>query len=155
MAKNIAFTVESTLGRLCKWLRMLGFDTILEGRGPEADGAGQTPVKRLFLTRTQHLSRQNRSDNILFIADNEPLRQMQTVIRSVGITRADIRLFSRCLQCNAPIESIDREAVKFQVPDYIWQQQAEFKKCPACSKIYWQGSHRRRVDDMIQRWFGS
>jgi len=139
----VKFATEVTLGRLTKWLRLLGFDTCEEsGRINES-----TPVPdrdRYRLTRTRKRYEQLQGNRRLFIQANEPAQQIREVIRALNISKKDISPYSRCLVCNTLIEPVDRERVRYAIPDYIWEHCDKFCQCRHCRKIYWAGSHTER-----------
>ena len=151
--RNICFAAETTLGKLAKWLRILGFDTDYQsGVAPErfVAAAGE---ERILLTRTRQVRDQNTDRKLVFITANDPLEQVNQVIQAVGIGSADIRPFSRCTCCNILTRQLDRDSVQGRVPDYVWETHAEFKSCSGCGRIYWGGSHIKRSQDIIKRFF--
>ncbi len=143
-----AFAVERTLGRLGKWLRLLGFDTLLE---TELPGRRLTPVVRgrVLLTRTRRVLVELAALEPVFIVSNEPFEQLREVVVKTALSRADLRPFTRCLRCNVAIEAIPREDVVQLVPDYVWATQAGFSRCPRCRRVFWRGSHTRRSLEKI------
>ena len=50
-------------------------------------------------------------------------------------------MFTRCVECNTPVEKIEKSKVKPKVPPYVYKVQEEFMECPNCDKIYWKGTH--------------
>jgi hypothetical protein len=71
-------------------------------------------------------------------------------VDQAGIEQNAIRLFSRCIHCNLPIDKIDKNEVYGLVPDYIWETHDAFNRCNQCKRIYWSGSHAERSMDMIK-----
>jgi len=150
---EICFTAESTLGKLAKWLRILGFDTSYEpGFSAEKDiDSGRK--KRILLTRTERVLDCKLSQEFIFIKSNNPFEQLREVINTLGIIYTDTRLFSRCIRCNTHIEQVDKDSVQGNVPDFIWETRDIFWKCGQCGRIYWPGSHTERSHDIIMRLF--
>ena len=137
------FTVEKTLGKLAKWLRILGFDACSEPCG--SIGSKAAPVSdRILLTRTRRRCRELQGRPFVFIHSNDPFDQLKEVICGLGIKPRDIRPFSRCLLCNEPTEPVSKDAVRHLVPDFIWESHERFCRCGRCQKIYWSGSHTER-----------
>jgi uncharacterized protein with PIN domain len=137
------FSVERTLGRLAKWLRLLGFDACNEPRG--AVGSKTAAVSgRILLTRTRRRCRELQGRPFVFIHSNEPFEQLKEVISGVGLSPQDIRPFSRCLLCNETTEPVSKDAVRHLVPDFVWESHERFCHCRRCRKIYWSGSHTER-----------
>jgi uncharacterized protein with PIN domain len=149
---EIRFVAEMTLGRLAKWLRILGFDTIY-GANVAGEKLIDTVRDRILLTRTKRIRDMKIAKECIFITSNHPFEQLREVFLVLGIEAEDIRLFSRCIQCNASIRSIKKNAVRGKVPDYIWETQDAFHTCSHCRKIYWSGSHAERSHDIIKRLF--
>ena len=149
---EIRFVAERTLGKLAKWLRILGFDTIY-GTNVAGEKLIDTVRDRILLTRTKRIRNMNIAKECIFITSNHPFEQLREVVLTMGIEEEDIRLFSRCIQCNASIRSIEKNAVRGKVPDYIWETQDEFHTCSHCQKIYWSGSHVQRSRDILQKIF--
>ena len=140
MPRTFKFATEDTLGKLNKWLRILGFDSCetsgcIAGPGPAPDS------DRLYLTRTRKQFERLPRHRRLFIHSNDPVDQVREVIQTLGIAETDITPFSRCIRCNTPIDPIAKEFVRNDVPDYVWTTSDRFHQCRRCRKIYWAGSH--------------
>lgn len=149
---ELCFAVEMTLGKLAKWLRILGFDTRyssnLSGKRLVEMGKGC-----ILLTRTQRIRDMKTAQKRIFITSNYPFDQLREVVQSLGLTMKDIRPFSRCIRCNMPIWRVEKIAVRGRVPDHIWETHEVFQMCTNCRRIYWPGSHTRRSRDRINRLF--
>jgi uncharacterized protein with PIN domain len=150
---HTCFAAENTLGKLAKWLRILGFDTSYEPDFPNRSGWEPTDSRRIFLTRTQNRLGKTSAPNLIFIKSDHLFDQLKEVIQKLALEQKDTRPFSRCLQCNAAIEAVDKDSVRNAVPDYIWETHDVFRKCRACRKIYWPGSHTKRTMDIIDGLF--
>ena len=154
MQMNFRFAAERTLGKLARWLRLLGFDTVFEN-----EIEGNCFLKRIkpgtiLLTRTRQAQETlSASQRFVFIESNDTSSQLRQVVDELGIERHDIRPFSRCLNCNVIIESIDKYEICGQVPDYIWENNKSFQFCPECNRIYWPGSHTERSLERIREIF--
>jgi uncharacterized protein with PIN domain len=151
-APPLRFQADRPLGKLAKWLRLLGFDTVWPGDPPPA-ASDETPV-RILLTRSRR-GRPPPGVRVLFVAANDPCRQLQQLVADLGIRWSDTRPFSRCIRCNLPIVAIGREAVRDKVPDYVWATHENFNTCSGCGRIYWPGSHTRRSLERMRKLFDS
>ena len=151
---TIKFATENTLGKLTKWLRILGFDAseISTDKDGKDSGFG---YDRFQLTRTRKRIEQLSHINGLFIQSNEPYEQIKEVIRTLDITEKDIKPFSRCVVCNTSIEPIGKESIRHIIPDYVWDHHDKFHQCPKCHKIFWPGSHFERGMKRIKALFKS
>jgi uncharacterized protein len=137
------FLADTMLGRLAKWLRLLGYDTAYN---PELDDGALARIarteNRVLLTRDVELSRRR---GVLFelIESDEVAAQCEQVFKQFGLHTADA--FSRCAECNVPLDEVSRESVRADVPAYVFQTQTRFRRCPRCRRVYWRGTHWARM----------
>jgi len=150
---ELRFTAENTLGRLARWLRILGFDTLYLSRPDPLELIRLCGGGRLLLTRTRHLTARLPAGRALLIEPDAPREQVRQVIRQLGITRSRVRLFSRCVRCNSVVTPIERDEVFGRVPDYVWETHRSFAICPDCGRIYWSGSHFRHSLEIMETFF--
>lgn len=136
------------LGRLAKWLRLLGYDTRYDN---SADDAALLRIaqaeERVLLTRDRSLARQ-RGVRAIWIESQDLLAQVRQVQAAIG-PPPDSSL-TRCAVCNARLEAIARADVETRVPPYVFQTQDEFCRCPQCERIYWAATHVERMQEVIQ-----
>lgn len=150
---KISFIAEETLGKLAKWLRILGFDTLFESQLPAAGFSAFKSTARICLTKTVQRYERFGSNNIILITSDQPLEQLQQVFADLNISLPDIHLFSRCTQCNLPTIALPKSDVLGQVPDYIWQTHNTFHGCRQCGQIFWAGSHMENAQKIIEKLF--
>jgi len=139
------FICDAMLGRLARWLRALGYDTeyddaiddaVLVARGREED--------RRVLTRDRALAKAWRVEAILLLEADDPMEQLEEVIRRLGLAVPD-RLFTRCTVCNTALKPLDPAQARDRVPEKAHARQSSFAECPDCDRVYWEGSHVRRM----------
>ena len=147
------FAADRTLGKLAKWLRILGFDTNFEIDVPADGFYTHLEKNRIVLTRTRAIKEQNRAHRLIFINSNYLDLQLRQVITEIDICPADTQPFSRCIHCNDPIVDADPEDVCSAIPDYICETHNEFRKCLQCNRIFWPGSHAKRAMKRIEHLF--
>ena len=147
------FAAEKTLGRLARWLRLLGFDTIFESDVNSRVFFERLEPERTLLTRTRYVRKKYGARRLIFIGSNDPFEQLKQVIGELELKPEDIRPFSRCLKCNIAIVEIDKDSVFGQVPDYIWETHQSFRRCNQCGRIYWAGTHIKRSMERIKELF--
>jgi len=146
------FIADRTVGKLAKWLRILGYDTVywhsddLQGLLRRARHEGRT-----LLTKDTKLCKGRGSVRALLIGEDNPFLQLKEVVRYFRLPVNKAKLFSRCLICNTPLESVDPAEVKEVVPDYIYHTHQEFSRCPSCRKIYWAGTHYDHMAAVVER----
>ena len=76
--------------------------------------------------------------------------QLEQVLRELALKVDPKLLFSRCLLCNAPVEPATAEQVRSRVPAYVLETQGEFRRCAACDKLYWPGTHWQNVIERLR-----
>ncbi|MDZ7263473.1 MAG: Mut7-C RNAse domain-containing protein [candidate division KSB1 bacterium] len=139
--QDMKFVVDVMLGRLARWLRLLGYDTIY-GRNASDDElffmAHQQ--KRILLTRDRVLAQRMNPDYCLLIINHDVREQIKQVVCYYRLNIEDY-LFSRCTLCNHLIRTVPKTMAKGQVPDFIYRITAKFYYCDQCQKFYWPGSH--------------
>jgi len=150
---NPCFAAEKTLGKLAKWLRLLGFDTLYEPEIKALPFIETLEEDRIVLTRTQRTKKKWVSRKHIFIESDHLEQQLDQVVRELDLKVADTRPFSRCLQCNVQIVVTKKDSVRGRVPDYIFETQDFFQKCPKCGRIYWPGTHTQRSLEKIRSLF--
>jgi len=136
--KTPSFVCDSTCIRECRWLRLLGFNSIC-GRFIKDIEKAIYKEKRFLLTRkkTGYLYPKWK----IFNVPEGPFKlRMKRIIEYFDL-KNKISLFSRCSVCNSEIEEIEKEKVKAKVPYYTFKTQEKFYVCKNCKKIYWKGSH--------------
>ncbi len=76
----------------------------------------------------------------------EQFKEIEDIIRP----HIDCRMFmTRCIECNTPLRSIQKEEIESRVPEYIYHHHEKFMICPSCNKIYWEGTHAKRIKEWI------
>lgn len=150
---TVRFALDSSLGSLAKWLRILGFDSVYVPGIPSKLSLFYGTEDRIILTRTRRIQDQNPGRHLLFIRHNDLRDQLIQVISDLKLDFSDVKPFSRCIRCNSPVHEISKEQIRSFVPDYVYEKGYSFNKCPACERIYWAGSHFQRVTDIVTEIF--
>lgn len=133
------FIADAMLGKLAKWLRLLGYDTYYETDISDDDllriANGED---RIILTRDTLLIRRKLCRRYLFILDDYVQNQLRQTIDAFHLSASP---FSRCLICNVIIREVEKSSVQNQVPEYTYKTQDRFAQCPQCGRVYWPGTH--------------
>jgi len=149
------FFVDVMLGTLARWLRILGYDARYENSIDDDDLIQHCRrEERVALTRDARLARRKAIENCLFIEGNTLGEQLMEVLE---FTREPISLgllLSRCLECNTPVQKVNKEDIRAEVPPYVYRTQEEFGACPTCRRIYWSGTHRSHMLERLRKLVG-
>ncbi len=155
MGNKLKFIVDHNVGKLTKWLRMMGYDTLFfDGEDDWLMVRAALAEDRIILTRdTQVMKRgvviKGRIKAIL-IQSEEPKQQMQQVVETLNLD-CQSKLFTICLECNQPLEEKSKQQVQDQVPPYIFQTKNQYVECPACHRIYWRGTHWQAMTEQLKK----
>jgi uncharacterized protein with PIN domain len=148
------FAADAMLGRLARWLRILGFDTRFDAAISDAALVQQALVEqRVILTRDRKLTLEWTIPRLLVVSSQSPLDQLAEVVAAFSL---DWRsgLFTRCNRCNTPLDAIDAERAQLRVPERVRLEQRAFKHCSGCDRIYWRGSHVDRIRERLEARLG-
>ena len=142
------FVVDSMLGRLAKWLRALGYDTAYPSSMNDDELTCLAQQEgRVLLTRDNQLARR-KGVRALLVKSDYLEEQVRQVIGELHLSPNREALL-RCLVCNEPLEEVDKATLEGVVPPYVWQTQEQFRRCPRCGRVYWRGTHWRRMRGKI------
>ena len=142
------FVADVMVGKLARWLRVLGFDVLYSNKYQDDEIIRISDSEnRLILTRDVQLASRRPASQCLFIKSDHYKEQIQQVIRSLNLN--NFKAFSRCLECNSPLEEVSKEAAFEKVPPFVYLTQERFARCPQCDRIYWRGTHTQEMRKQI------
>jgi len=143
---------DDNLGKLAKYLRMLGYDTYFKTDISDSELLGiMLKQSRIVLTRDNRLAKRIEKERYVLIESDNPEDQLNQVLETLVLPIDKDILFSRCLECNEICESISKDEIKDNVFPYILKTQEKFQKCPSCKRIYWQGSHYNEMWEKLSK----
>jgi uncharacterized protein len=138
------------LGRLARWLRLMGYDTAYWRTGSDEELAiAARQDGRLIITRDRQLAGRRGVQALLIHAEtlNEQIAEVRAALGS------DPQPFGRCPECNSPLVALPHAEAHGLVPPYVWETQTAFERCTGCGRIYWKGTHwpgmQGRLDDAL------
>ncbi len=138
------FVADKMLGKLAKWLRVIGQDvtygTHLAGHGLIREARKEN---RLILTRDRSIGKRNPPDYLLIQSDHFR-EQLKQVIQAYSLDPLK-ESFTRCIDCNTVLLPVTKEKVESRVPAYVFSTQEKFSFCSKCRRIYWPATHQQKM----------
>lgn len=143
---------DAMLGKLAKWLRILGFDTLYEREIKDEKLTEKTgKTGRILLTADRRLAaRKILRGKVILINSFFLKEQLKETIEKLHLQIRGEKFFSRCLICNSPLLPICKEKIKNRVPPYVYKTISSFSICPLCDKIYWLATHKERMISRLE-----
>lgn len=141
--------VDGMLGRLAKWLRILGYDTAYQPQLDDNELVRRARAEGRWLLTRDHELAERPGIHSLLIESEHLTTQMAQVRFRLGPAEGDA--FSRCPVCNTSLVATSTQEVQDRVPPYVLRSHSRFHRCPSCDRIYWPGSHWRRMREQLAR----
>ena len=147
------FIADVMLGKLTKWLRMLGYDTLYfrETKNDLLIACAVKEKRQLLTRKTDLRKRLDITDYLFFISHNDPLKQLGEVISHYQLTTLSPAAFTRCLICNQRLEEISHDQIRSRLPDYVLTTHKKFSTCSRCKRIFWRGTHYENMKRTLRR----
>jgi uncharacterized protein len=143
------FVADVHLGKLARHLRMAGFDTLWENAWDDdeivAIAGGE---RRTILTRDKAMLRRREVERGYFVRATASEAQFGEVLRTLQLENL-VRPFTRCRECNALLEDVAKSEVIDRLPEKVRGHYEEFRRCPGCERVYWQGTHYERMRRLL------
>jgi uncharacterized protein len=137
------FIADAMLGKLAKRMRLLGLDVLYDpGLSDNEIIRLSLEQERVILTRDTGLAARPLASNHLSLKSGEVMDQLEEVFAAF---HPEPQPLSRCSVCNGPVRPIAKEDVQEIVPRYVYEKNAVFFHCPGCGRIYWQGTHVKKM----------
>ncbi len=151
---HLKFMIDINVGNLAKWLRIMGFDALLfDHKDDNQMIITALSEDRILLTRdTQLMKRRIITSGYLktiLLQSDDPEQQLKQLVSCTKLVN-NMKPFSICLECNQPLEDKDKEQIRDNVPPYVLETQSQFKQCPSCYRIYWRGTHWKRMKNKLE-----
>lgn len=153
--RDIRFVVDSNLGGLARNLRMLGFDALFRNDFADDEIARiSASDRRVLLTRDVDVLKRKEISRGYYVRRTAPIDQVAEVVRRFDLVTS-LNPFTRCLECNEPLQIASVDEVKDQLPGAAAREHETFTRCAVCERVYWAGSHharmKKKVDEIVQR----
>jgi uncharacterized protein with PIN domain len=143
------FLADAHLGKLARYLRLLGFDTLFFNDAGDARLAALSANdRRVLLTRDRALLMHRTVTHGCYIRSLDPKAQLLQVIRRLDLLAA-MRPFTRCMECNGRLRGVAKPAIENRLPKGVVQHYNAFWRCSDCGRIYWKGHHYQAMSKWI------
>jgi uncharacterized protein with PIN domain len=155
---EIKFIVDNNVGKLAKWLRIMGYDALLFSG--EDDGRMvkiALAENRVILTKDREVMKRRLVTSgklkAILIKDDDIEAQLLQVVKALNLDY-HFGPFSVCLECNKRLIEKDKDSVKESVPPYVFKTQRLYMECPSCHRIYWRGTHWQAMNRELEKLAG-
>ncbi len=149
---SIKFIVDVNVGKLAKFLRMLGFDVAYNWIWND-DIIAELAYKenRILLTKDIGLLKRKKILWGKYIRSIDPEEQLKEVLNFYGL-KPPFKILSRCLNCNFKLEPVEKSKILSRLEPKTRKYFDKFYICPHCDKIYWAGSHQEHMIHKLKMW---
>ena len=145
------FACDAMLGKLAKYLRVLGFDAVYLRNLQALERYKQEDDPRYFLTRRRQPVEYERT---IYIKAETVRKQLTELKPTIQPAIDPEEILTRCINCNVPLADAEKGAIEHRVPEFVFHTYSSFKACPSCGHIYWQGTHTAHMNELIDEMKG-
>ncbi|MEK7913056.1 Mut7-C RNAse domain-containing protein [Burkholderia contaminans] len=143
------FVADAHLGGLAQLLRLAGFDTCYDNHYRDDELAALAAREgRIVLTRDRELLKRRAVARGCYLHAVQPADQLRELFERLDLA-PHMRPFRLCLRCNAPLHPLDAAAAAPRVPAGVRQRHLRFAACDVCRRVFWEGSHWRRMRTVV------
>ena len=147
--RQIRFVLDVHLGKLARILRMLGFDVLYQkDYSPDEIISISLSKRRIILSKSRNMLKRKEVTHGYCLNSSIPEEQARLVLKRFDLND-NLHPFSRCMECNTPLENLPAEEAASRVPADILAGQHDLKHCPTCRRAYWKGSHYLKMKERI------
>ena len=149
LPRELCFVLDVHLGRLAAYMRMLGFDVLYRNDYEDETLADiSSSSDRILLSCDRQLLMRKKVTLGYFVRAREPKQQLLEILTRFKLNR-QIKPFTRCLNCNGKTHVVSKAEIEEQLLAETKKYYNKFFQCEDCKKIYWQGSHYLKMQQMI------
>jgi uncharacterized protein with PIN domain len=144
------FVLDVHLGRLARYMRLLGFDAAYRNDYSDGEIIGLSRgERRIILTRDRGILKHRAVTHGHWMRNTSPREQLEEVVRGFDL-RARVRPFTRCMECNGELRAVGRDTVLEQIPPRVANVFQDFSRCAGCARVYWRGSHYEQLARLVE-----
>jgi uncharacterized protein with PIN domain len=156
---EMKFIVDHNVGKLARWLRMMGYDSVFFDGEDDSSMVRQALAEgRIILTRDTEIMKRRLVTSgrlkAVLIESEEPEQQIRQLMDTLDL-KHQLRPFTICLECNQPLVGRSPKEVEKRVPPYVYRTQSQYMECPACHRIYWRGTHWEAMTRKLDKLAGA
>ncbi len=149
--RQTRFVLDGHLGRLARYLRLVGFDTAYSNAWSDHDLVSiSTGQHRILLTRDVGLLKHGAVAHGYFVRAIDPPLQLTEIVRRFHLADC-LAPFTRCMQCNGLLQPAEKEEIAHRLPLRTRDHFDQYRICTSCERIYWKGSHHRRLTEIVDQ----
>jgi len=143
------FILDCNLGRLARYLRLLGLDCLYRNDYRDAEIARiASEQQRTVLTRDRNLLQRRIITHGYFVRSQEPREQVREVLARLDLYR-QVAPLTRCIRCNGELQDVDKQTIVDRLEPKTRKYYDRFRICGNCSQIFWHGSHHTRMQGLV------
>lgn len=148
------FICDVNIGKLARWLRIFGFDTVYENNFEDDELAElASKTQRILLSKDCNLLKRKKVIWGHLVRVNDPTEQIVDVVQLFQLERL-AQLYKRCLRCNGKLLRVKKEKVDHLLEPLTRKYYTVFHQCDTCCQVYWQGSHRSKMEENLNAVLG-
>jgi uncharacterized protein with PIN domain len=149
--RNPKFVADVHLGRLTRYLRMMGFDVYYRNDLSDKEIVEiSSKERRAILTRDIGILKRSDVTHGYFLRSDKVEKQTEEVVKRFDLQKS-IKEFTRCLECNSELSKIEKEKIIHRLPPKVSASQNEFFICHKCQKLFWKGTHHQKMLSLVQK----
>jgi uncharacterized protein len=148
----VKFLADGMLGKLARWLRMLGQDVRYSTKLSDNELLELAKAEcRVLLTRDFELYKRavGRGVEGFYVEGKRESEQLSEVAMRYCLTLEVDMDKSHCPICNTKLEAAPKEQLKDKLEPNTYRYYDRFWRCPNCGQIYWQGAHWKQITDTL------
>ena len=144
------FVLDNHLGRLARYLRLIGFDTLHD---PHRDDPELVRIsvdeRRILLTRDIGLLKHGAVTHGAFVRATNAREQLVEIVRRFQLS-GQLAPYTRCIACNGEMRPVDKSDIAARLPPETRAHYDDFRQCTACGKVYWRGAHHAALERIVE-----
>ena len=141
------FVCDAMLGKLAKYLRLLGFDASYAPSKAALEREMLREPGRMVLTRR---TKNDFSSPTVRVRSEMVRAQLDEIKDLIKVDVDKTAVLDRCIECNLLLVDVDKTDVESLVPEFVYHAYARFKVCPSCKRVYWEGTHAKGMEKLIE-----